>query len=90
MVGALRREPGYLDEDEVSEIEEKLRSITKLAGLSPRERDVYELSLHPDVEEAEIPYILGLEPESVTKTKYRMMKKLRQAAAEGGYSEKFE
>lgn len=89
IIGALRRVPGYLNEDEAFEIEEKLRNITKLAGLTPRERDIYELLLHPDVEEAEMPYILDLEPESVTKTKYRMMKKLRKAAAEGGYSEKF-
>jgi DNA-binding CsgD family transcriptional regulator len=84
---AARRAPASTDEDEQDEKEQTLKLIAKNAGLTNRERDVYELTLC-EVEDEEIAEILGLKRDSLTKTKYRMMQKLRGSAAKVGFSEK--
>jgi DNA-binding CsgD family transcriptional regulator len=87
VVGAARRAPASTDEDEQDEKKQTLKLIAQNAGLTNRERDVYELTLC-EVEDEEIAEILGLKRDSLTKTKYRMMQKLRASAAKVGYSEK--
>jgi DNA-binding CsgD family transcriptional regulator len=84
---AARREPAYADEDAEERAAQTLEDIAKNAGLSRRELEVYNLTTE-GVEDDEIAEILGVERDSVTKTRYRMMKKLREGAAKGGFSEK--
>ncbi len=84
---AARREPAYADEDDEVQAARTLREIVKNAALTPREIEFHRLSSQ-GVEDDEIAEILGVERDSVTKTKYRMVKKLREAAAQSGFSEK--
>jgi len=89
IIGALYRSPGYITEEEHEEMSSTLRRIASKAKLSPRELEVYELLLVEELDESDLPELLGVEPETVTKYKFRMMEKLRKAAKENGYSEKF-
>lgn len=86
----VRRAPaGARDEEELYELDTTLRKIVRKASLSGSEREVY-LSLTDDyVDDKDIPHFLDLSPETFAKYKYRMMKKLREAAEELGYSGKF-
>jgi hypothetical protein len=85
---AERRAPVFVDEDEEQgKALDTLEQILKGADLTPREWEVYRLSLQ-GIGDDEIAELMVLERGSVTKTRYRMMKKLRESASRSGYSEK--
>jgi len=84
---AARREPAYADEDDEIRAGDTLNAIARASGLTKRELDLYYLT-RDGAGDDEIAEILGIERDSVTKTKYRMMKKLREGAAGVGFSEK--
>jgi len=76
-----------IDEDAEFEAREIVEYLVWAAGLSESERDVFQLSQEID-DDGEIAEIMGWKRETVAKTRSRGMKKLRKAAAEGGFSEK--
>jgi len=85
---AMRMPASGVDEDARYEAELILEGLVEAAGLTQSERDVYVLSLNIE-DDGKIAEIKGWKRETVAKTRSRMMKKLRESAAKGGFSEKF-
>jgi len=86
---AVRRMPASgIDEEAQYEAKLILEGIVKAAGLTQSERDVFVLSKEIK-DDGKIAEIKGWKRETVAKTRSRMMKKLRESAAKGGFSEKF-
>jgi DNA-directed RNA polymerase sigma subunit (sigma70/sigma32) len=88
LIRAARRAPAYSDEDEDEGRDDAmwqtLSRVLKEADLTPREQQFVLLFLDEDVEDEGIAKEMGIEKRSVDKTKARLMKKLRESAAELG------
>jgi DNA-binding CsgD family transcriptional regulator len=87
IIRAARRAPAETDEDEASdEARQILLRIGEGAQLTPSEMRVFKLTTFGAGEE-EIAELLGIELESVARTKRRLAQKLKKSAAKSGFSE---